>query len=168
MKRRFLVNPMACAYAGTVTLGLMVMTGVMVHLHRPLSVAAFLVLTLIFLAVTLQNGAVITVGKEGVTRSVLGIRRKFLPWTSIREVGVAGLKVGKSKNSEKTGSLYLYFWETTMTEQERFDMLLHWPHFNTCYLLFSHERVKAVQMLWDRKIVTYNVGDLTLGEGLKN
>ena len=149
MEKRFLVNPMAFAYALAVSLIMALMAGVMIHIRRPFSMAAFLVLALVFLIVAIQNAAVITVNREGVARSVLGIRRRFLPWTSVGEVGVAGLKVIKRKDSKKTGSLYIYFWEKHMTEKERFDMILHWPHFNTCYMLFSYERIRAVQMLWD-------------------
>ena len=168
MKHRFLVNPPRLVVSLGILLVLAVLTGVMIHLGRPLSIGIFGALTLIYAAVALEQGAVITVGPEGVERHVLGVLRKRLRWDQIGEIGVGGTRVLRDPDSKRVGTLYLYFSEKALTEEERFQLLLRWPHWNQCYLLFSHARVRAVQMLWDREIQTCNVGDLSLNEGLKN
>ena len=163
-----MVNPMLFFYCVLVIVMSAVMAAVMVVLQRWFSMAFFGLLAVVFAVVSTQYGAVITLDDIGICRSIFGIHVRTLTWKQIKEVGVAGLRVLKREESNRVGTLYIYFSEKKMTDQERFDMVLRWPQWNRCYLRFSHERIKAVQMLWDRKIETYNVGDLTFGEGLKN
>ncbi len=169
MKHRFMVNPILCTVSGGVSLIFLLMGGIMAFsLKRPVSAVVFCLLGLLFLGVAIHFGAILTIDREGITRTILGIQRKYLPWEKVREVGVAGTRVVKDPKSKHVGTLYIYFSEEAFDKDSRFQYMLKWPHWNHCYLLFSHKRVTAVQMIWDRKIETFNIGDLTLGEGLKN
>ncbi|MBR3404348.1 MAG: hypothetical protein IKG91_03550 [Firmicutes bacterium] len=169
MKHRFMVNPILCTVSGAVCLAFVLMGGIMLFsLQRLVSALIFFAFGVLFLGVAIHFGTILTIDREGITRSVLGIQRKYLPWKKVKEVGVAGTRVVKDPKSKHVGTLYIYFSEETLDKDSRFRYILSWPHWNHCYLLFSHKRVTAVQMIWDRKIETFNVGDLTLGEGLKN
>lgn len=169
MKHRFMVNPILCTVSGVVCLAFVLMGGIMLFsLQRLVSALIFFAFGVLFLGVAIHFGAILIIDREGITRSVLGIQRKYLPWEKVKEVGVAGTRVVKDPKSKHVGTLYIYFSEEALDKDSRFRYMLSWPHWNHCYLLFSHKRVTAVQMIWDRKIETFNIGDLTLGEGLKN
>jgi len=169
MKHRFMVNPILCTVSGVVSFVFLLLGSIMAFsLKRPLSAVIFFAFGLLFLGVAIHFGAILTVDKTGIVRTVLGIRRKELPWTDVREVGVAGTRVVKDPKSKMVGTLYIYFSEEAFDKDSRFQYMLKWPHWNHCYMLFSHKRILAIQMIWDRKIEMFNAGDLTLGEGLKN
>lgn len=120
----------------------------------------FTCITLLFILISLSNGSVISIGPEGISRSVLGKITKTLRWEEIAEVGVAGSKVFRQLNKQKTGTMYIYFSEETMTEDERFQMMFNWPPKGKLYLQYKKPRIESIRAFWKGTITTYNTGDL--------
>ena len=168
MRHKFLVNPALFLYSALIAAILAMLTLVMVYSQRIVSAIVFLQLTLLFTGVAIYYSAVLTVDNNGVSRSVFGIRRKFLLWDEIEEVGIGGTKILHAPGAKHVGTLYIYFSASRLTDEERFNMFLRWPHWNQCYMRFSQNRLRAVQMQWNKEIATYNVGDLTVDDGRKN
>ena len=103
-----------------------------------------------------------TVNEDCVRLHTLGITLKELRWDDIKEVGIVGTKVFNGKKNEKCGSLYLYFCKKGMNAEERFDMCLKWPPKECIYLHFENKKFDYIQSKWNKKIVTYNVGNLII------
>lgn len=122
----------------------------------------FLVIALLYLGVGIWNASKIYWDVEGVSRKVFGIRVKLIPWSEIQEVGIMGTKVFNRKNPMKTGRMYIYFSEKTLSDKERFSLMLRWPPLNKIYLLYQADRVEALRYCYTGKIETYNVGGLEL------
>ena len=93
MRHKFLVNPALFLYSALIAAILAMLTLVMVYSQRIVSAIVFLQLTLLFTGVAIYYSAVLTVDNNGVSRSVFGIRRKFLLWDEIEEVGIGGTKI---------------------------------------------------------------------------
>ncbi|MDE6203827.1 MAG: hypothetical protein K2O16_05170 [Lachnospiraceae bacterium] len=127
-------------------------------ISRPFSAAVFIGTALLFSLTALYNGSRITVCNDGIHWSVPGIKRRFIPWDGMKEVGVFGSRLF-SANKNRAGTLYIYFSTQAMTEEERFQMVLHWPPKDKIILQYSKERMDTIQLLWSREIQTYNAGD---------
>ena len=168
MLRSFVVNPILCAIAGGISAACLVLAGVQVYLGRPVSVAVFALIAMVFFSVSLSYGSVVEVDKTGVRRKTLGRVGWSKTWSEIREVGVVGTRAFHKEDAKNVGFLYIYFSCKEMTDTERFQMILRWPPKEQCYLLFHQDRLRAIQMIWDSHIGTYNAGDISFGEGLSN
>lgn len=154
--KRYLVNPFLTIVSGLTTLFSLIMVGCLLYLGRTISIVVFAVIALLFFYMTMQNGAMITIDATGVTRSIVGRRRQSLTWQEIGEVGIAGTKVFRQKDSKKTGSLYIYLSPEALDEDGRFEMMLEWPPKDKLYLTYSPERIKDIQRHWSSKIKTYH------------
>jgi hypothetical protein len=130
-------------------------------LGRPFSATVFAILAFIFIVVSLLSGSVISIDATGICHRTCGITVKSLQWENIAEVGVIGTKVFNKHHPSKTGTIYIYFSETPMTDQERFAMMLKWPPLRKIYMCYTSKRFSSVQTLWDNKIIIYNIGNLT-------
>lgn len=162
MKQRFIVNPFKCIASLLSCIWLLGAGICMIPIQRYGSAAVFSGFGLIFALISIQNGAVIQIDSTGITRSVLGFRVKKLAWSDIGEIGVTGTKIFNRSHPEKAGGLYLYVSQTAMTEQERFTMALKWPPMDQIYLTYNAKRLNALLAFWDRKIESFNTGDLIL------
>ena len=127
--------------------------------HLP---AAFcLLLSCVYLYAALLHGARIEIDAQGISRRFLWFPPQRLSWTEIREVGICGVNALNRRSPEKTGTLYLYFSLKELSENERFQMILHWPP-RQIWLSYSRSHLQAITPFWEKEIITYNTGDLTL------
>lgn len=160
MKKTYLVDTFKAAVSiATVLFSLMIVLSLII-LSRLGSAAVFFLIGLLFVKPVLTYAASVRVDQAGV--------RSFLPWKTLQsytwdevgEVGVAGTKLFTRKDSKNTGSLYIYISKTALTDEDRFDMMLHWPPKDRVYLTYSKQRLDEIQMRFSNRIQTYNAGDL--------
>lgn len=160
MKKTYLVDTFKAAVSiATVLFSLMIVISLII-LSRLGSAAVFFLIGLLFVKPMLTYAASVCVDQTGV--------RCFLPWKTLQsytwdevgEVGVAGTRLFTRKDSKNTGSLYIYISKTALTDEDRFDMMLHWPPKDLIYLTYSKQRLDEIQMRFSNKIQTYNAGDL--------
>ena len=132
-------------------------------LARPLSAAVFIGIGALFLPICATYGASLRIDDEGVTRlNLFGRKTRFLPWREIAEIGVAGSRVlGRGDKKKNPGTLYIYFSENEMTEQQRFETMLHFPTKGLLFTTYSQAKIEAVQLRWSSRIATYNSGTVT-------
>lgn len=118
-----------------------------------------LAVALLFAGVALFESQTITVNEDGVRRALLGRENRFWRWAEIREVGVAGAKaLGGSKHHH--GTLYIYFSQVHMNEEERMGMMLRQPVRDKILMQYTRQRMDKVQLYWSDKVETWNAGDL--------
>lgn len=134
----------------------------LIIIERYGSALLFFVIFLLFLPIIRIYGAAVTVDEEGIRSSFLGKPLLQMKWDEIQEIGVAGSKLFNNRNGKKTGTVYIYISRQTMTEDERFNMMLKFPPKDKIYFEYSKEAVLAVQMRWSSKIQTYNSGDIRI------
>lgn len=127
-------------------------------ISRPFSAAFFIGICLLFSLTAFYNGSRITVCVDGIYCSWAGIKKRFIPWDSMKEIGVFGSRLFPA-GKNRTGTLYIYFSAQAMTEEERFQMVLHGPPKDKIVLQYTKERMEAVQLLWSSEIQTCNAGD---------
>jgi len=164
MKKHYVVNPVNCIVSAVFSATMFAAFAVMLEVGRMLSAVVFLAVSLLFAGVAVYNGAVITLSEEGVTKTVLGLKLAGRKWSQLKEIGVCGLKVLKPKGSKKGGTMYIYFAEKELSEQERFEMTLQWPPKNGLCLLYNPKRLVSVLLHWPHDIVKFNTGNADLIE----
>jgi hypothetical protein len=160
MNHRFIVNPFKFWLGLSTFLVSGVLAFCMFLIARPLSATLFMMITLLFLFITLLYGCSIIINDKGVTKKLFGKVINFIPWSEIEEVGVIGTKVFNKNNKDSTGTLYIYISRKKMTEEEQFKMMLKWPPRGKIYLQHTKKRMDVIQLLWSSKIETYNTGKL--------
>lgn len=131
-------------------------------IHRFGSAAVFFLVGLIFIKPILTYGATISVDQSGIRCHFLSKTLKNFTWDEVAEVGVAGTRIFAKKASKNPGTIYLYISKSTMTDEDRFDMMLNWPKKDIIFLTYSKQRLDAIQMRFSNKIQTYNAGDIRL------
>ena len=135
----------------------------LIIIHRFGSAAVFFLIGLLFINPLLAYGARIAVEPTGIRYLLLWKTIRFFRWEEIAEVGIAGTRVLRKKDSKNLGTLYIYISKTALTEDERFDMMLNWPpKKDTLFLTYSKQRLDAIQMLFSNKIQTFNAGDIRI------
>ena len=72
MEQNYFVNPLELAIAAATAAGSGAIAGVCLFLGRFLSALVFLAIALLFFKIALDAGAKISVGKDGVSRRLLG------------------------------------------------------------------------------------------------
>ena len=137
MKQSYLVNPIKCFIASLTALTFLILSVTMVIIVRPFSSAVFAALSIIFIAVALQNGSRIYVNEQGVQRFLLGRRIRSFMWEEIGELGICGTKVFHKKHPERAGTLYIYASKQSLSDEERFHMILKWPPKNQIYMTYT-------------------------------
>lgn len=157
---KFMINPFKCFAAVTSSLLFLSLAFSMISTRRWFSICVFLLLSLIFGYISLTAGCILHLDDSGLYKTLFGLKLQYFAWTDIAEVGIAGTKVFHQKNSNHTGSIYLYFSPKSLSEDERFDLMLRWPPSkNTPYMIFNKKRFTAVQLLWGKEIQKFNIGD---------
>ena len=158
MEKKYFVNPTQLAAAGATALATAVLAVTLMGLRRPVSALVFLVIAVVFGRIALETGAWIVVNPDGVSRRLFGRTAMSMTWDEMGEVGVAGARIFNKGNPDKTGTLYIYFSRTPMTEEERFSMMLSWPPKDKLYLQHDKYRMDFIQSIYGRKIQKFNTG----------
>jgi len=117
-------------------------------------------MVLVYLYLCAMYGAVVHIGREGVTRRIPLLPAKHYTWDELQEVGVFGSNILKSGKSGKPGTRYLYFSTNAMTSQERFDMVLKWP-VRQIHFAYSPRALEIVQYYWEKPVINFHAGDLS-------
>ena len=162
MEQNYFVNPLELAIAAATAAGSGAIAGVCLFLGRFLSALVFLAIALLFFKIALDAGAKISVGKDGVSRRLLGKTTHSFKWEAIAETGAAGSKILNKGNPNKTGTVYIYFSPTALDDNERFDMMLKWPPKDKLYLRYSEARLNFIKTVCGMDIVGYNIGKLKI------
>ena len=160
MSKRFFANPYKFAVGLGTVLVCGTISGAMLYIREPLSALIFGILALIFVFPVFVYGSTVTIDEEGVYCSFLGIARKKILWSQVKETGVIGTTVFNKSNPDKTGDMYLYFSPKELNDAERFNLGMKWPPKDLIFLLYTKERTAWVQSMWSNKIHTYNTGKL--------
>ena len=149
---KFMINPFKCFAAVTSSLLFLSLAFSMISTRRWFSICIFLLLSLIFGYISLTAGCILHLDDSGLYKTLFGLKLQYFAWTDIAEVGIAGTKVFHQKNSNHTGSIYLYFSPKSLSKDERFDLMLRWPPSkNTPYMIFNKKRFTAVQLYGVKK-----------------
>ena len=137
-----------------------------------LPAAVFLAIAALFGFLCGRYGSVLHIDDEKLELKFLGLSRKTMPWSQIREVGLIGENVFNGGGSapsggsapggkrKKTGDKYLYFSPVSMDADERFRMIVRWPPRDKLYAEYSEELLAYAMTKWGRELETYNVEDL--------
>ncbi len=160
MKKNYRIDSLKAAVSCGTLLFSFTIGVCLIIIHRFGSAAIFFLIGLIFLKPMLTFGAKVSVDQTGIRAYIPWKTLRFFSWNEIAEVGVAGTKIIKRKDSKKTGTLYIYISKVALTDEDRFDMMLNWPPKDVIFLTYSKQRLDAIQMLFSNKIKTYNAGDL--------
>ena len=131
-------------------------------MDRNWSALVFFIISLGFLYVLSIYGALVHVEAEGLRKSFFGLWKAKLRSEEIGEMGVAGTRIFHRGNPNRAGTIYIYFSDAPMTDEERFGMMLKWPPRNRIFLRFSHKRFAALQVWREDPAVKYNIGKLVL------
>ena len=160
MKNRFIIHTSKMLAGYGTFLACMVLGGTYVYVGRYMMSVSFFLIALLFLAVGLHNSSMITIEDGGIRKSLFGKTICFMPWSEVKEVGVAGTKVFGA-TEKKTGKLFIYISEQQMTDEDHFKMILEWPPREQLYLEYAKERIHLIQLHWKGEITTYQTGKLT-------
>lgn len=160
MEQKYFVNPREFIVSAATAIGSAIIAGICIMLGRYFSALIFAAIALIFLKMTLDAGARLSVGQTGITRRLFGKVTHQISWEEVAEVGIAGSKVFNKGNPSKTGTVYIYFSQEPMDDQERFNMMLKWPPKNKLYLSYNKSRLDFVKTVSGKEITGYNIGKL--------
>lgn len=167
MKKKFIVNGPKSAVLGIFGAVLIGSSVGMLRINRAGSAAVFFLLAAVVLVSAAYYGSVISINSQGITRTMLFIIKKNKTWDEIAEIGVCGTKVFNSHNKKRTGAIYFYTAGKKMSDDDCFEMLLHWPPKGELVFRYSSDALIAVQYHYESKIKMYNTGNLILEEKRK-
>ena len=141
--------------------GLMFLTlgAVALHLRLFVFAAITLVLSCIYLFLALRNGDTLLLSSDGISRLSFGRERAHWNWESIQEYGVIGLRLFGSEKAIENGTKYVYFSETPMDDDQRFQMALKWPPKKCAYALYSDELLHNAKLRLDLEPVYFNTSE---------
>ena len=131
-----------------------------------LPAAVFLAIAALFGFVLVRYGSVLHIDDEKLEWKFLGLSRREMPWSQVREVGLIGENVFNGGGSvpggkkKKTGDKYLYFSPVKMDADERFQMIVKWPPKDKLYAEYSDKLLAYAMTIWGKELETYNVEDL--------
>ena len=125
-----------------------------------LPAAVFLAVAALFGFVLVRYGSVLHIDDEKLELKFLGLSRRALPWSEVREVGLIGENVFNHGKKKKTGDKYLYFSPVKLDADERFQMIVKWPPKDKLYAEYSDKLLAYAMTIWGKELETYNVEDL--------
>ena len=143
-----------------------------------LPAAVFLAVAVLFGFVLVRYGSVLHIDDEKLELKFLGLSRKAMPWSRVREFGLIGENVfngggsapggrsapgggfAPSGKKKKTGDKYLYFSPEKLDADERFQMIVKWPPKDKLYAEYSEKLLAYAMTIWGKELETYNVEDL--------
>lgn len=167
MKKKFYVNELKSIVLGVFGAVLVGSSIGMIIIGRAGSAAVFLSLAAIILVWAAYNGAVISLDSQGITRTTLFFIKQTKPWSEIAEMGVCGTKVFHPISKKRTGTIYFYTSSKKLSDDDCFQMILHWPPKKEFVFKYCSDALVCVQYYYESKIRTYNTGDLRLEEKRK-
>ena len=118
-----------------------------------------LALMIVYIFAAFKNGQIVHIDSDRIYR-LFPHDGAGLNWSSVREVGVVGLKVLGNPDKKHTGSKYIYFSDHAISEEELFQMCLKWPPEDILYIRFSYKRIAQIQRCWAEEISMFNTGNL--------
>lgn len=125
-----------------------------------LPAAAFLIVAALFGYVLVRYASIVEISEEGVRLRFLGLKRRELTWSEVRELGLIGENVFNRGKKNKTGDKYIYFSPVKLSADERFDMIVKWPPKDKIYVEYSEKLLTCAMSNWPGELETYNVEDL--------
>lgn len=161
-EKKYLVNNSMFVFAVVYIVLLVAVSIALVTIERYGSAVVFALISLPFFLIAFRYGSVVKVGKDGVSLSFLGIKRRFISWKNMAEVDVIGSKVLNRNNTKKCGTLYLIFSPEKLDDEKRFDMMLKWPPKDKIYLKFTKDRLMDLQWFYSNPVEKYNIGMLDI------
>ena len=167
MKKNFIVDAPKSIVLGLFSAVLIGSSIGMLVINRAGSAAIFFLLAAIIIVSTTYYGSVISVNSQGITRTTCFFIKKTKLWSEIAEIGVCGTKVFNSHNKKRTGTIYFYTSSRKMSDDDCFQMLLHWPPKGEFVFKYDPDALAAVQYYYESKIKMYNTGNLILEEKRK-
>ncbi|MCF0135157.1 MAG: hypothetical protein HUJ69_01925 [Lachnospiraceae bacterium] len=157
MKKTFISDPVKMAAGLLFGLFLLILVPEFIRQTEYWGAVIFGLIGLVMLVFGLLSARQVEVSKEGIACHWFGLLRVERTWEEIREVGVAGMNVFKPKGMSKaSGTLYIYFSEHIMTEDERLKMVIEWPKADVPFIYFTKKRMEHVQLMWDKKVEFFN------------
>lgn len=131
-----------------------------IFINELIGCIVFIILGMLFLYQLFINGSAVTISKKGVELSFLGKKRHEMQWKDVAELGLIGEKVF-TKNPQKTGDKYIYFSPVSLSEEERFSMIVNWPpKKQTIYVEYKQTLLEKAQFYCKKEFEAYNVRDL--------
>ena len=127
--------------------------------HLLLQAIVFLAIAIAFGFVLFLSASFVSIDREAVRLAFLGLKRKELLWSDIRELGLIGEDVF-SRSKKKSGHKYIYFSPYEMNPDERFQMIVKWPPKDMIYTEYSERSLEYCMSIWGKQLKTYNVEDL--------
>ena len=94
-----------------------------------------LALMIVYIFAAFKNGQIVHIDSDRIYR-LFPHDGAGLNWSSVREVGVVGLKVLGNPDKKHTGSKYIYFSDHAISEEDLFQMCLKWPPEDILYIRF--------------------------------
>ena len=162
MERKYYLNPGNCIVCCLTCICFLILSAAMLTTSRYGTVLIFAATGILFGGLAVFFGITISIGPSGIRRSIAGHFTKALSWNEIAEVDVIGTNPFHSSGSKRTGTLYIYFSPRKLTEQERFDIVLHWPPLSGFFLVYDKKRMDFIVPLWGKPVETYNAGDISV------
>mgnify|MGYP000152288209 FL=1 len=163
MKDSCMISPVKLLISLITAVFSLILAIAMIPISRPGSFALFLLIAILFFVIAIINGSRICMDEQKVSRMLFHFTFESYSWDDIKEVGVASSKVFQNDGKGKhVGNRYIYFSKTVLSEDDRFEMMLHWPVRDKLYMEYNPERLSATQVLWSGDIETYKAGDLFL------
>lgn len=150
---RFLINPPRAAFSLAAAFIFLYLFIASCQSGKIVPLILYFALTLVYLGLTCYYTIFLEMDEKGVRNRFLFWSFMEIPWSEIKEVGIANMRVMKNAEKKKVGELYLYFSRNTMTEKERFYMCLHWPPKDKRYMRYSVDRLKKLHRYWEEKPV---------------
>ena len=152
----YLTDPLKSAASGITAAFCLAVVIAAVSMEEFIAAGVFAAITMLFGYIFVKSCRLMRISKEGIETSFFGLGWKRLTWKQIGELGCCGMKVFKDSKSKRSGTLYIYFSEKPLTDEERFDMVLKWPRPDIPHLSYSRKRLDFIQYQWDDEIVFYN------------
>lgn len=162
MKRGYMVDPLKMVVCLLTGIGLELISALFLSMGKILPVVLFFAMGILYLAISTLNAMIVRWDAHGVSRNLFGRQIHCFSWEEVSEVGVIGTKVFNRGNPSHTGRLYLYFSKEKTSEDERFQMILHWPPRDKIYLLYQADRFEHLRTVYSGEVETFNEGDLIL------
>ncbi len=162
---RFIVHTAKCAIATIVFIFMIILSFCMLTIQEYIGAVVFFAIGLLFVPVIYVYGATVTIDDVGIRTSRFGRIYIEFKWSDVSEVGIAGTNLFSRRKKKRTGSLYFYISDLSMTDDERFDMMLRFPPSDKIYLVYSGEAFTAIQLQWNGIIQTYNTDNTRFHDG---
>ncbi len=169
MKKRhhWIAEPLLAALAAFAALFSLALVLAMLSVGKTAFAIFFAVILLFFFVIAAFYGSLITLDEHGLTQRILFFPVRRFRWEDVGELGICGSRAFHKKHPDRAGILYFYISPNSLSEEERFRMVLQWPPLELCFFRFSQRRLEKLQLLVSRELVTYNVGAFSIGSWIQ-